>query len=430
MLASEVARRLFPIIEGDVFFVELVSLADPGLVASAVANALALRLGGDEISPASVARAIGGRKMLLVLDNCEHVIDAAANLAETLLRLCPGMTALATSREALRIEGEYVYHVAPLEVPSRQQATPDDALGHSAVQLFIARTQSLLADFVADGGNLPAIVAICRRLDGIPLAIEFAAARAAMLGVEQVAARIDDRFALLTRGRRTALPRHQTLRATLDWSYELLPVAEQRLLRGLSVFPAGFTLDAAAAIMSDAGVAVTEGISNLVAKSLVTIDGSAPGGRWRLLETIRAYAFEKLTGSGEHENSGAATCRILSRPGRAIGAGDRGNATLRPRNRQRAGRTRLVLLAAGRRRDRGGADLCLYAGLVDLGLLVELRERAERALAAHGPAAIPSARLRIQLNLGLVFAGLFTMASITRIRAVIATALDLAEESG
>ena len=299
VLASEVARRLFPKNESDVFFVELVSLSDPQLVASTVASILGLRC-GDEISPASVARAIGTRRLLLVLDNCEHVIAAAA-LAETLLRSCPHTTVLATSREVLRIEGEFVYHVAPLEVPSQHQELSSDILDRSAVQLFIARMGAIRADFLPHHEDLPAIVAIVRRLDGIPLAIEFAAARAATFGIQEVAGRLDDRFALLTGGRRTALPRHQTLRATLDWSYELLPEAERRLLRRVAIFPAGFTLEAAAAVMRDDGnsvLAVLEGISNLGEKSLITLDTSTPAGRWRLLETIRAYALEKL-GSGE-----------------------------------------------------------------------------------------------------------------------------------
>ncbi len=301
VLATELARRLFPTLESDVLLVELVSLSDPGLVPWAVASTLGLQLIG-EISPEAVARAIGGKKLLLVLDNCEHLIDAAAALAETLVRLCPRTTVLATSQEVLRIEGEFVYRVTPLEVPSQQQDELDDLLEHSAVQLFIARARSLHADFSAQGENLGVIAAICRRLDGIPLALEFAAARAATLGIRQVAGRLDDRFALFTGGRRTALPRHQTLRATLDWSYELLPEPERRLLRRLAIFPAGFTLEAATAVMSDSGnnmPVVIDGIPNLVAKSLVTMDGSAPGDRWRLLETIRAYMLEKLADSGE-----------------------------------------------------------------------------------------------------------------------------------
>jgi non-specific serine/threonine protein kinase len=237
-LALEVARNLFPAFNGDCWLVDVVSLSDPGLVPSMVAGVLGLRLGGEEISGESVARAIGGKKLLLVLDNCEHVIDAAARLAETVVRLCAATSIVATSREVLRIEGEHVYRVPPLDVPSQHQEESDIVLGHSAVQLFIARARALDSDFSPHGHNLPAIAAICRHLDGIPLAIEFAAARAAMLGPELVLSRLDERFRLLTGGRRSALPRHQTLRATLDWSYELLSEAERCLLRrGAGGFP-------------------------------------------------------------------------------------------------------------------------------------------------------------------------------------------------
>jgi predicted ATPase/DNA-binding winged helix-turn-helix (wHTH) protein len=305
-LALEVARNLFPTFQGDVWLVELVSLSDPGLVPLAAASALGLKLVSREISPQSVARAIGGKKLLLVLDNCEHVVDSAASLAETILRMCPHATVLATSREPLRIDGEHLCRVPPLDVPLQTPAEPHDSLEHSAVQLFVARTTALRSDFSVDADSLPAISAICRHLDGIPLAIELAAARAAALGPQQVALRLDDRLALLTGGRRTALPRHQTLRATLDWSYELLPDWERRLLRHVAVFPAGFTLEAATAVASNASSArltVVEGIANLVAKSLVTLDGSAPPNRWRLLETIRVYAIEKLAKSGEAEQA-------------------------------------------------------------------------------------------------------------------------------
>ncbi len=301
-LALEIARSLFPTFQGDGWLVELAPLSDPGLVPSAVAGVLGLKMRGAEISPEFVARAIGERKLLLVLDNCEHVVDAAATLAETLARMCPHTSILATSRETLRIDGEYVYLVPSLDVPPPHQEAPGDVLEHSAVQLFIARTSGLHSGFLRDGKNLSAVADICRRLDGIPLAIEFAAAHAAAIGVRQVASRLDDRFGFLVGGRRTALPRHQTLRATLDWSYELLPEPERRLLRRLAVFPAGFTLEAATAVTSDAGAdasAAVEDIGNLVTKSLVTLDGSASARRWRLLETIRAYALNKLTEAGE-----------------------------------------------------------------------------------------------------------------------------------
>jgi predicted ATPase/DNA-binding winged helix-turn-helix (wHTH) protein len=302
-LAFEVARGLFPSFQGDVRLVELVSLSDPGLVPSAVAGGLSLKLGGDEISAESVARAIGAQRLLLVLDNCEHVIDAAARLAETIVRMCPRTTILATSREILKIEGEYVYRVPPLDVPS-QHEEPDDILGRSAVQLFIATTRAVHSDFSLNGENLPAIAAICRRLDGIPLAIDFAATRVATLGLQQVAASLNDHLGMLTSGRRTALPRHQTLRATLDWSYELLPEPERLVMRRLAVFAGDFTAEAASLVAADDESAVSDvvcSLANLVTKSLVTLEAGGAIAHHRLHETTRVYALEKLAESGEFD---------------------------------------------------------------------------------------------------------------------------------
>src|SRR6202163_768950 len=292
-LALEVARGLFPGLQSDVRLAELVSLSDPGLVPSAVAAGLGLKLGGDEISAESVARAVGPERLLLVLDNCEHVIDAAAKLAETVVRMCPRTTILATSREILKIEGEYVYRVPPLDVPS-QHEDPDDILGRSAVQLFIATTRALHSDFSPTVENLPAIVAICRRLDGIPLAIDLAATHVATLGLQQVAASLDDRFGMLTGGRRTALPRHRTLRATLDWSYELLPEPERLALRRLAVFAGDFTAEAASLVVAGGEIAASEvvrSLANLVTKSLVTLEAGGVIAHHRLHETTRAYAL-------------------------------------------------------------------------------------------------------------------------------------------
>ncbi|HUB98166.1 MAG TPA: winged helix-turn-helix domain-containing protein, partial [Stellaceae bacterium] len=237
-LAIKAVRYLLPDFEDGGWIVELASLSDPDLVPSTVAGVLGLKL-GREISAESVARIVGEKHLLLVLDNCEHLIDAVANLAETMIRLCPRTTILATSREVLRIDGETVYRVPPLDVPAPEEEAPDLIMGHSAGELFIARAKSLDAGFSPRREDLASIGAICRRLSGTPLAIEFAAARAAVLGVRQVAMGLHDRFALLTAGRRTALPRHRTLRAALDWSHELLPAEEQRLLRRLAIFPAG-----------------------------------------------------------------------------------------------------------------------------------------------------------------------------------------------
>jgi predicted ATPase len=302
-LALEVARGLFPSYEGDIRLVELVSLSDPELVPSAVAAGLGLKLGGDEISGESVARAIGAQRLLLVLDNCEHVIDSAAKLAEKIVRMCPRTTILATSREFLKIEGEHVYRVPPLNVPAEHEE-PEEILRRSAVQLFIATTRALHSDFSPDREHLSAIASICRRLDGIPLAIDFAATHVATLGLGQVAASLKDHLVMLTGGRRTALPRHQTLRATLDWSYQLLPEPERLVMRRLAVFAGDFTAEAASFVASGAEIAATDvvrSMANLVTKSLVSLEAGGVFAYHRLHETTRAYALEKLVESGEFE---------------------------------------------------------------------------------------------------------------------------------
>ncbi len=430
-LALEVARTLFPAFGGDAWLVELASLSDPDLVPSAVTGVLGLKLGGDEISAESVARAIGGERLLLVLDNCEHVIDAAAQLVETMVRVCPRTTVLATSREALRIEGECVYRVPPLEVPSEHWQEPSDVLGRSAVELLVARMRELDWDFSPDSDGLAAIAAICRHLDGIPLAIEFAATRAAALGLEQVASRLDDRLTLLTGGRRTALPRHRTLRAMLDWSYELLPEAEQRLFRRLAVFPGGFTLEAAAVAGDSTAPAVAESIANLVAKSLVMRDGSVPAGRWRLLETIRAYGLGRLAESGDAEQVTRRYVEFF--------------------------RDLFVRAALGSSREAATADLAQYAREIDnvraaidwcfspsghsgigvaltaayapvwlnLSLTAELRDRAEHALERVD--ANLSARTQMELQIALGTCLTITLGSIERTRSVLTAALEIAE---
>jgi len=302
-LALEVAHQSRAAFRDGVSLVELAPLSDPGLVPSAVASAIGLRLGGDAAVAEAVAHAIGERETLIVLDNCEHLVGAAAALAEAILRACPRARILATSREDLRAEGERVFRVPPLDVPAAHLSDPGEILVHGAVALFVERMRAFGVGAWPREEELPIVAAICRRLDGVPLAIEFAAARAGALGLAQILSRLDDRFGLLTGGRRTALPRQRTLRATLDWSYRLLPDEERQLLRCLAVFAGGFTLEAAAAVArAPAGSAadVAVGVANLVAKSLVARDEAAAGGRWRLLETVRAYALEALAEAGEH----------------------------------------------------------------------------------------------------------------------------------
>ena len=299
-LALKAARGVVGEFADGGWLVELASLSDPALVPAAAAGALRLPTGPNSVTQEAVARAIGDRKLLLVLDNCEHLIGAVATLAETLLALCPRTVIVTTSRETLRIQGEYVYRVPALEVPAVEQIESAQILGHSAPALFITRAREINAGLLLNDQHSSMIAAICRQLDGIPLAIEFAAARAAALGVEQVAIGLRDRFAVLTSGLRTALPRHRTLRATLDWSYQLLTTAERELLCRVAIFVGPFSLDAALAVV-DSGVTandVADGISDLIAKSLVFKTADPAAAEFRLLETTRAYAFDRLREGG------------------------------------------------------------------------------------------------------------------------------------
>ena len=301
-LGLQVAKQLLPEFADGVWVIELAPLADPALVLVAVATALGLELTGGLISPERVANMLGAKRLLLVLDNCEHLVAAATEIVETLLRCNSTIRVLATSREPLWAEGECLYRVPPLAVPARGIEDVEEVLRHSSVRLFVARARATDPHFRPDGPSAAAAAAICRRLDGIPLAIELAAARSVALGIAEIAAWLDDRFHLLTSGHRRALPRHQTLRATLDWSYELLPEPERIALRRLAIFAGGFTLAAARAVVTDTNTAapdVVHHLANLVAKSLVVADIGGSLTRYRLLETTRAYAFEKLAQNGE-----------------------------------------------------------------------------------------------------------------------------------
>ena len=250
-----------------------------------------------------MARELAGRRLLLVLDTCEHIIKVAASMAEAVLGAGPELRILATSREPLKAEGEWVYSVPPLPVPTTNSER-QDLLEYGAIRLFLERGRAADPRFAPKPPLVGLIAAICRRLDGIPLAIELAAARAPVLGVEGLTARLADRFHLLTGGRRTALSRHQTLRATLDWSYALLDQPERILLRRLAVFAGTFDLDAVRIVVMGpelSGLAAVDGITRLITKSLVATEGDGAVARYRLLDTTRAYAAEELDESGERE---------------------------------------------------------------------------------------------------------------------------------
>jgi predicted ATPase/DNA-binding winged helix-turn-helix (wHTH) protein len=435
VLAREVARGLLPKFPDAAYLAELAALTDPGLVPTTVARVLGQPLGNDRLSADSVGRAIGAKKLLVVLDNCEHLIEAVAELAQAIVRMCPNAWLLATSREALRIHGEHVYQVAPLDVPPRVKTSSRAVLEHSAVQLFISRAKASHSAFSPQEESLSDIAAICRNLDGIPLAIEFAAARAAALGVRQVALLLNDRFRLLTSGHRGALPRHRTLRATFDWSYELLSEEERSVLRQLGIFPTGFTIEAASAVIGDAPgapSAVVEGLASLVAKSLViTSDGADSAGRWRLLETIRVYALDRLNEAGEAQPTArrhAAYFRDL------VGTtpGPKSALTLNDITRweREIDNVRAALdwcfsptgnVAIGVALTATFSPVWLYFGMV-----VECRERAEHALDFVESGMELAPRLRMQLYFALGAASFFSMAPPGRARMALMAALEIA----
>ena len=442
-LALKAARGVLREYADGGWLVELASLSDPTLVPATVAGVLGLTLGAGTMSEEALARAVGDDNILLLFDNCEHVIDAVASLTEAFIRRCPHITIVATSREILRVDGEYVYRVAPLEVPTVEEVEPEQVQSRSAVELFVARAKALDSEFSPRAESLPEIAAICRHLDGIPLAIEFAAARAAALGLQQVTVGLRDRFELLKAGRRTALPRQQTLRATLDWSYELLPESEKRLLRCLSVFPAGFTVAAAVAVMIDAergAPAVMDGVANLVAKSLVSLDSPTEVDRpdavtrWYLLETTRAYALEKLGESGDagriarrHANFYLALFAPFAAEEQLQSAIDNFGQYRREIDDLRAalnwafspeGDTSLgVALAAT------ATDFWVAASLIG-----EASEWASKALEHIGDDARSRYEMVLQCNLGMAL--IYTRGMIAPAREVLMRALELAQELG
>lgn len=303
-LALQLAAQVSKVFPDGVWFVELARLGDPMRVPQTIAGALGLReVPGHDVAD-TLMQHLNPQSVLIVLDNCEHLIDASAQWVESALRGARGLKVLATSRETLGIPGEVVFVVPPLAAPDigadPRAASPSDLEAYEAVQLFVDRARLVQPDFAIDQENAQAIGQICARLDGIPHAIELAAARIAVLSPDQVAERLDDCFQLLGVGSRTASPRHQTLRAVIDWSHDLLGYQEQVLLRRLAVFVGGWTLDAAEEICGEPDT--LDLLSRLVDKSLVVAEPSDDSGmRYRLLETTRRYAREKLTAANEAE---------------------------------------------------------------------------------------------------------------------------------
>jgi non-specific serine/threonine protein kinase len=305
-LALEVSRAVLQRFTDGVWLVELAPLAVATLVPQTVAAVFNLRETPEQPIATALASSLRGRNLLLVLDNCEHLLDACAQLVDVLLRACPDVRVLATSREPLGINGELAWRVPSLQVPDLAHLRPLAELEqNSAVRLFVERGTAVQPQFTLTERNAPVVVKVCQRLDGIPLALELAAARIEALTVPQVAARLDQRFRLLSGGSRVAPARHQTLRAALDWSYDLLSESERQLFRRLSVFGGGWTLEAGEAVCSGDGIEqqdVLDLLQRLVRKSLVLAeDGGRDAARYRLLETLREYGHERLAAASEAE---------------------------------------------------------------------------------------------------------------------------------
>jgi len=302
-LALQVALGLLERFPDGVWLVEFASLSDPALVPQEVAVVLGLKEEPGRTIIATLASHLAEKQVLLILDNCEHLVQASASLVASLLLACPNLHVLATSREMLGVAGEQAFYVPSLTLPETQVSlSVDVALQSEAIKLFVERSKAVAPKFILTEENVSAVVQVCRQLDGIPLAIELATARLKLMPVQQIADHIDDAFRLLTGGIRTAMPRHQTLQALMDWSYNLLTGSEKTLFRRLAVFAGGWTMEAAERVGVGEDIEASDVfdlLAHLVDKSLMQVEELGNVARYRFLETVRQYAMAKLAESGE-----------------------------------------------------------------------------------------------------------------------------------
>ncbi len=412
-LAIQIGHELGSMFPEGVAFVDLAAINLPSMVPNAVAAAFG-RLLPSEHAFESLVAVLDGRRMLLIFDGCEHLVDAVADLAERLFRRLPMLAILATSRESLRVDGEHVYRLFPLACPpEREGRVAAEALGYAAVQLFVDRVQANQLGYTFSDEDAPLVSEICRKLDGIPLALELAASRVPSYGIKQTAALLDGHFRLLWQGRRTAPPRHQTLSAALDWSYDLLSVPERQLLRRVSVFAGVFALEDAEAVATCEGTIsddVVRLLADLVSKSLLVLDENDEGANYRLLDTTRVYALSKLLATEEASTivrrhalfirdrleQDAALDAFFSRP------------SINPYNDQ-INNVRAALQWSFSTGEDDGLAASLAAAsaplFLELSLAGESREWAERGLAALTPAdrgGLLEAKLQAALGIALL----------------------------
>ncbi len=423
---------------GMVCFVDLGSLSDPRLVASELASSLGLAVSTDDPVPNLLAF-LQDRRGLLILDSCEHVIEALAPLAETIFKAAPQTHILATSRESLRVEGEHIHRLFPLPCPPQTgELTASNVLAFPAAELFVERISASLGQFVLSDADAPVVAEICTKLDGIALAIELAAGRVSAYGIQGIATLLNGRFALLWQGRRTAVPRHQTLSAALAWSYDLLPATESAILRRLSVFVGPFTLEAslAVALSDDIGEPeIIEAIASLVAKSLVAADGGSRGMRYRLLDSTRAYVAQKQAESGEADRIARRHAEyftgFLARldtddTGRAGGEGFAAYS-------DQLGNVRAArdwsFSAIGDVAIGIGLAAAASQFLIASSLLTECHQWAERAISILDPPSVGSHR-EMELQGSLAVALMFTQGNTEQVRAAFVRAIELARTLG
>jgi predicted ATPase/DNA-binding winged helix-turn-helix (wHTH) protein len=424
---------------GGACFVDLGPLADPCLVPSLLATALGLIVQSDNLTR-DLIDFLRDKRMLLILDGCEHVIETAAGLVETIFEQADDVHILATSREALRIEGEQVHYLAPLECPPMSNTlTAAESLAFPAAQLFSDRVAATSDRFVLEEGDAPVVARICRKLDGIALAIELAAGRVNAHGVEGVDAMLDSKLSLLWQGRRTAPPRHQTLNAALDWSYELLTNVERTILRRLAIFAGSFSLEAAQAVAEGCGTEAgefTEVVAQLVAKSLMVSDaGGGRGARYRVLDTTRTYLQAKLASADEADMVARHHAEFFRNLLKRVSAQAPASAEARRFGAygEHLGNVRSALEWSFSERGDVGFGVALAAAaaplFLEMSLLTECRRWTGTALAAHAATAgDPQWEMELQASFGL--SRLLTEGNSAAVRDTLKRALDLAEGLG
>lgn len=438
-LALAAARQLRPLYADGVKLVDFAPLGDAALAATVVATALGLTVNSTS-AVFDIARFLKSRDMLLVLDNCEHVIDAAAGIVQQIRDEAPDVHIIATSREALRVRGEHVFRLASLDTPrAASDMTATEALQYSAVELFVDRACANLDSFQFSDADAPVVGEICRRLDGIALAIELAAGRVDTFGVRGVAAQLDDRFKFLTRGARTAKPHHQTLIAAFDWSYLHLPERSRAVFRRLAVFAGKFSMEAAQAVASHENLStaeVSDEIANLVATSLVAADVSGEAASYRLLESTRVYARDRLSECGEldawrrrHADYVLHTLVQINSASKARTAAA-SIAAYRPLLDDV--RTALNWTLVAKNDPPLGIRLTAAAGPLwyHLSLDEECQQRTRAAIAVLEPVSVPPDRLMMELSCTLGTALIYMEGGSPKAIEALSVALEIAEALG